>query len=75
MIVADELRRAQWRISSAKRRAARKAAGLPCSSGPPTPGRKSGIDRKGGERKRRWRERQKELKAAALAAATKETPL
>jgi hypothetical protein len=52
----SEPRLAQYRAASAKRRAARKAAGLPSESGPSGPG---GRDTTAAERMRRLRERRK----------------
>lgn len=54
--MSSEHRKEQFRIASAKRRAARKAAGLPSESGPSG---KSGGQSTAAERSRRYRERKK----------------
>ena len=58
-MTADDRRRAQWRAASAKRRADRKAAGLPSESGPPGKDRPSGGQATAAERTRRWRNKKK----------------
>lgn len=52
----SDRRREQWRAASARRRAKRKAEGLPSESGPSGP---SGGSATGAERQRRLRERRK----------------
>lgn len=52
-------RRKQWRAASARRRAKRKAEGLPPESGPSGPSGPSGGTATNAERQRRLRERRK----------------
>lgn len=59
--MTDDAQRAKWREASAKRRAARKAAGLPSESGPSGPSGPSGGKATAAERQRRCRARKKAL--------------